>query len=338
MIGEVSAGAVVEWRRLSAIVATLLRMRSSRPDELLHGPFATATARRYGVTAKQLRSAGWRPVIHGVHVAAETPDSIELRCASVRLVLPDEAVVGYTAAAWLHGADVRDRRRPAIEVIGQRGDQIRRAGLAPSSALLEHDDVTTVCGVPVTTPVRTAFDLARRRDVVEAVVGIDAMLNQGGCRLDDLALYVAGHRKWRGVRYADAALRHAEPLAQSPMETRQRMRLVLDGLPRPRAQIPVADDGLVFAYLDNGYERWRVGTDYDGEPHESRWRYDLERQERIRDQGWWHRRYTSLHITAGWPQMVRQVGGALVAAGWRPGTADHAQMAHVDALQRALSA
>jgi very-short-patch-repair endonuclease len=130
--------------------------------------------------------------------------------------------------------------------------------------------------------------------------------------------YTAAHRGWRFVRTVDEALRHAEPLSESPMETRQRMRLVLAGLPRPRAQVPIAaPSGHVFAYIDNGYEQFRVGTDYDGEVHRDRWRYDLERQERVRDCGWWHRRYTSLHIQSGWRQMVDQVGAALVRAGWR---------------------
>lgn len=313
-------------------------MTSPRPHELLQAPFTTGTARQFGVTAKQLRSAGWRQVVHGVHVAAETPDSLELRGAAIRLVLPDDAVVGLTAAAWLHGADVRDRRIDGVEVIAQRGDQIRRAGLTASSALLEPGDVVELFGVPVTSPVRTAFDLARRRDLIEAVVGVDAMLNRGNCSLDELVRYVAAHRRWRGVRYADAALQHAEVLSQSPMESRQRMRLVLADLPRPRAQVPVCDNGIPFAYIDNGYEEWRVGADYDGEVHGERWRYDLERQERVRDQQWWHRRYTSLHITAGWRQMVRQVGGALVTAGWRPGLADRAQEVHLERLSRALSA
>jgi len=164
-------------------------MTSPRPDALLHGPFTTAMARDHGVTSKQLRGAGWRQLVHGVHVAAEIPDSLELRCAAVRLVLPDDAVVGLTAGAWLHGADVRDRRT----------------------------DTVAVWGVPVTSPTRTAFDLARKRDLIEAVVGVDAMLNRGGCDLDELVRYVATHRGWRGVRYADAALLHAEPLAESPM-------------------------------------------------------------------------------------------------------------------------
>jgi AbiEi antitoxin C-terminal domain len=281
-------------------------------------PFTTEDARAAGLSYKQLRSSAYRRLFHDVYVDATVSDSLELRAAAIGLVLPDDAVVGYTAAAWLHGADVRDRRCGDIEVIAQRGDQIRRTGIAASSALLAPEDVTEVLGVPVTTPTRTAYDLARRRDLIEAVVGIDAMLNRGGTKLDELCDYTAGHRKWRYVRTVDAALTHAEPLSQSPMESRQRMRLVLARLPRPRAQVPVADaNGVVFAYIDNGYEEFRVGADYDGEDHAARWRYDLERQERVRDKGWWHRRYTSLHIQSGWRQMVAQVGGALVAAGWR---------------------
>jgi hypothetical protein len=310
----------------------------NRPPELLTGPFTTATARGLGVTVKQLQGDAWRRLSRDVYAAAELPDTLEVRCAAIRLVLPTDAVVGYSAAAWLHGADVRDRRQPDVEVIGQRGDQIRRVGVRATSALLQPEDVTEVLGIPVTTPVRTAFDLARRGDLTEAVVGVDAMLNRGGCELAELATYIATHRRWRGVRYAGAALKHAEPLAESPMETRQRMRLILADLPRPRAQVPVADNGKVFAYIDNGYDKWCVGADYDGEVHGERWRYDLERQERIRDQRWWHRRYTSLHITAGWRQMVRQVGDALVAAGWRPGAADHAQRAHEETLARASTA
>lgn len=293
--------------------------RTELPAELVGRPFTRAQALAAGVSASRLRAGDLRRLLHDVYVEKTVPDSVELAASAVSLVLPADAVVGYTAGSWLLGADVRDRWRPEVEVIAQRGDQIRRAGVRATSALLEPCDVVEVHGVPVTSPTRTAFDLGRRKDLIEAVVGIDALLNRGGCRLDELTAYAAAHRGWRGIRYLDAALAHAEPLSESPMETRQRMRLVLAGLPRPRAQAPVADDnGYVFAYIDNGYEQWHVGADYDGEPHAARWRYDLERQERIRDRDWWHRRYTSLNIMNGWRQMTDQVGAALVAAGWRP--------------------
>jgi len=276
-------------------------------------------ARAAGVSRAQLRTSAYRRLLHDVYVEADVPDSVPLRAAGAALVLPPDAVVGYSSAAWLHGADLIDRRLPDLDVIAQRGDQIRRNGIRATSALLEPGEVTSVFGVPVTAPARTAFDLARRApDLIEAVVALDAMLNRGGCSLDGLAEQMARCGRWRGVAKVRYALPHAEPLSESPMETRQRMRLVLAGLPRPRAQVPVEERDVVFAYIDNGYEEFRVGTDYDGEDHEKRWRYDLERQERVRDQGWWHRRYTSLHIRGGWRQMVDQVGQALVAAGWRP--------------------
>ena len=292
---------------------------ASIPDELLSAPFTVRQALAAGLTRRQLQSSVWRRVVRGVYVNTALEDSLQLRAAAVKLVLPDDAVVGLTAGAFLHDADVRARTDAPVEVIAQRGDQIRRAGIAASSALLEPGDVVEVFGVPVTSAPRTAFDLARRRNLIESVVGVDAMLNRGGCLLEDLTTYVAEHRGWRGVRYADAALLQAEPLAQSPMESRQRMRLILAGLPRPKAQAPVKDgSGQPFAFVDNGYEAWKVGADYDGEPHKDRWRHDLERGERIRDWGWWHRRYTSLHIGSGWQLMVDQVGRALWARGWRP--------------------
>src|SRR4051794_22918729 len=224
--------------------------RAIAVPELRGRVFTSEDARAVGLSYKQLRSCAYRRLFHDVYVDAAAPDTLELRAAAIGLVLPEDAVVGYTAAAWLHGADVRDRRLPDVEVIAQRGGQIRRAGLRASSALLEPDDVVEVLGIPVTTPVRTAFDLARQRDLIEGVVGIDAMVNAAGCDLGELAHYVASHRRWRGVRYADAAIAHAEPLAQSPMESRQRMRLVLAGLPRPTAQVPVLDNGIPFAYID----------------------------------------------------------------------------------------
>src|SRR4051812_4179311 len=223
--------------------------RASRPPELLAGPFTSSQARAAGLTAEQLRSAGWRRLFHGVYIAAELTETVALRARAIGLVLPPGAVVGYSTAAWLHGVDVRPSAYfAAVEVIAQRGDQIRRHGGHARSAQVAEADVVHICGVPVTTPVRTAFDFARRPDLIEAVVGVDAMLNRGGCRLDALTEYVASHRKWRGVRRAEAALAHAEPLSQSPMESRQRVRFVLAGLPRPQAQAPVRDaHGRAFA-------------------------------------------------------------------------------------------
>jgi hypothetical protein len=171
-----------------------------------------------------------------------------------------------------------------------------------------------------------------------AVGGVTGALLHGADvrRLGDAAVDVVLARedqvRRRGVRSRAALLEpgdvvemfarevqiHAEPLSQSVMESIQRLRLVLAGLPRPRAQVPVRLADCTVARIDNGYEEWKVGAEYDGEVHEKTWRHDLERQETIRDQDWWHRRHTSLRIGPGWRRMVDQVGAALLTAGWRP--------------------
>jgi hypothetical protein len=259
------------------------------------------------------------PLFHGVYVAAAVPDSVALRAQALGLVLPAGGVVGMRTAAWLYGAHVLDQRDDRPEVVVPRGDQLRLRGARARSALLHEDDVIEVNGVAATSPVRTLVDLARQSDPVEAVVGADAMLATARCTLSDATAYLERCRGWRGVRSAAVALSLAEPNTQSPMETRQRMALMRAGLPRPTPQVAVRDEsGFLIAYVDNGYETWRVGVDYDGEVHAKSWRQDLDRQERVHAARWWHRRYTALDAADGWRAMTRDVGRALVAAGWRP--------------------
>jgi len=288
------------------------------PAELLAAPFTPAMAADCGVTVEQLRGQRCRRLLRGVYIGADAEVSVNTMAKAVALVLPDGCVVARTTAALLRGVDVRSPGNDAIEVLTLRERQIRRAGVRTSAGLLEHGDVTEIAGIPVTSPTRTAFDLARVRPLIERVVGLDAMLNRGGTTPDEVTAYIAAHRYWRGVRWADVAMGHAEPLSESPMETRQRMHLVLGGLPRPEAQVPLRLRNGRTARLDHGYVQWKVGVEYDGGVHGTTWREDNERQELIRELGWWHRRYTSEVVAGAWQGMVDEVRRALLNAGWRP--------------------
>jgi hypothetical protein len=236
------------------------------PDALTNGPFTAAMARAVGVTSRQLQSGYYRRLFFGVYLDARSCLSIEVLARAVSMILPQGAVVSGTTAALLHGADVRRLGDEAIDIVLPRGDQLRRPGVRAREALVEPRDIVSVCGIACLSPVRVAFDLARQARLVDAVVGIDAMLNRGGCPLDELAAYVEGHRGWRGIRYAREAIAHAEPLSESVMESRQRMALVLAGLPRPQAQVELFDaTGSFVARLDLGYEEWKVAVEYDGD-------------------------------------------------------------------------
>lgn len=159
----------------------------------------------------------------------------------------------------------------------------------------------------------TAYDLARRApSLVEAVVAVDALAvpepsRSAAPRPDPWMDLGPGRRTPPGGPFLPADLlrlrnRHlgardsrclpqvvalADPPAESPMETRTRLALVLHGLPAPVSQFEVRD-GRHRHYLDLAYPEYRVGIEYDGREHlkPEGARRDLERQHRLSQLGW----------------------------------------------------
>lgn len=81
-------------------------------------------------------------------------------------------------------------------------------------------------------------------------------------------------------------LDHVEPKAESPMETRLRMRLVVAGLPRPLAQVPIYGSGDQFAGRpDLYYPDQRLGLEYDGGTHRLTLAHDNRRQNALLNAG-----------------------------------------------------
>jgi hypothetical protein len=205
---------------------------------------------------------------------------------------------GYSAAELL-GASCGGRGVPAeLTVPG--------GGLRPHPGLLLHrdrlarDEVQCCGDVLVTTPRRTAYDLARWQGLVEAVVAVDALANRGrwadGRRGFDpgLVLRLAGrYPRARGRSRLDRVVRLTDRRAGSPMESRLRLVLVLRGLPTPEVQYAVLDDRRREAvWLDLAYPDQRIGIEYEGEGH-------THPDEVLRDAA----RYTAL-VAAGW-RMLR---------------------------------
>lgn len=129
------------------------------------------------------------------------------------------------------------------------------------------DGIVELDGLLVTSPLRTAFDLARRSDIAEAVVAFDALWRAGLVTPEELLGYASEHHRWRGVRQVPRVVKLADRRAENPMESRLRMRLVLGGLPRPQVQLVVELDGHVVARLDLAYEDVLLDVEYDGRGH-----------------------------------------------------------------------
>lgn len=142
----------------------------------------------------------------------------------------------------------------------------------------------------MTTPARTALDLACWYPTTTAVAAIDALARVTDVKMADAELLAARYRGRRGIEGARASLDLVDAGAQSPKETWLRLVLVGAGLPRPRTQIPVVDEfGSAFAFLDMGWDDLKVAVEYDGDQHRSdhsQYAWDIRRLERLRRCGW----------------------------------------------------
>ncbi len=241
----------------------------------LDRPFTYRTAHREaGLDGNDL---GWlvdhgyldRP-IKGVYVAAQVPDSVDLRCACLRLVVPSDAVVCDRHAGWLHGAEMvlapgEHLALDPIRIFLPRGRGRLRNGLADSGErTFRFDDVVEINGVRVTSPIRTTWDLGRNRWTERSLAGMDQMLRLGVFGKEELVAGVERFRGMRWVRVLRVMVVVTDGRAESPPESVLRLRWIEVLVFAPTPQLEVWDAGDFLARLDLANEEWRYGAEYDG--------------------------------------------------------------------------
>ena len=252
-------------------------------------PFRGSDALAAGhLTRGRLRGPAFRRLFEDVYVRADVPVDLALRSQAAHLLVAGRGVLAGYSAAEILGASCGPDDAPA-EVALPAGCLLRQPDLLVHRGLLRPDEVTTVGTIGVTTRARTAYDLARfAPSLVEAVVAVDALampdpsrsgrehprraasvtdrrlLSPGGRFVPaDLLFLRNRHLGARNSRRLPEVVALADPLAESPMETRTRLALVLNGLPPPVSQLAVHDTRHCH-YLDLGYPEYRVGIEYDG--------------------------------------------------------------------------
>ncbi len=277
------------------------------PDDILTGSHRGRALHRRGVSRSELHGPLWVHTARGLYAwsagGAPTPVERILRAAAV---LPDGAAVGGWAAALLHGAHVLDGMAQdgtplPIPLCLSRGQTCRRVGadrvwrsdLAPT-------DVTRIRGVPVTSVVRTGFDLARwdqvtvragscERSLQEAVVHVDALLAATAVQSAEIIEYLRCHPRRAGTRQARQVLRLVDAGSASPGESRLRVLWIRDArLPAPLSNVVVRDSaGEALACVDLLDPDAAVVGEYDGGYHADAERRaaDLARQARLEAAG-----------------------------------------------------
>jgi hypothetical protein len=227
--------------------------------------------------------------------------------AAVRARAACEGVVAGQSAAALHGAKWVDGRRPAELLWGNRRPP---RGIRSWSDRFADNEIEVVNGMRVTTPARTALDIACHYAVDKAVAAIDALARATHLKMADVELLAERYAGRRGIRNARTAIDLVDPGAESPRETWLRLLLISAGFPRPQTQIPVYDEyGVLIAVIDMGWEDIKVGADYEGDHHRSRRQFnkDIRRAEAVANQGWIDVRVT---VEDCEPDIIRRVADA----------------------------
>jgi very-short-patch-repair endonuclease len=163
-------------------------------------------------------------------------------------------------------------------------------------------------GLPVTSPTRTFFDLARLLQRGDGVAALDWALHNRWVLLLRLQSYLDERPRWPGIKRARRALAVADGRSESPMESRLRVILLDAGLPPPDVQVWVGDRRIDMAYRDV-----KLGIEYDGDTHRDRLVEDNRRQNWLVAAGYVLLRFTAADVYQRPAAIAAQVGAQLRA-------------------------
>jgi len=238
----------------------------ARPASLTRRPFLGATAVAAGLlTKEQLRSSAWQRLLRGVYLDARLPADHRQRALGAALLLPPGAAIAGRSAAHLYGTTLAEPGDP-VEISTPTpfgpvaGLLVRQRHHAP-------DELRGYHGTPVTTPLATAYELARSLPLEEAVVWLDALGRVRGLRPEQLRAHAARHRGRPRWYAATRAIGLCDFRAESPPESRVRLWLTLAGLPPAVSQHRVFSDGEFVARVDLAWPALKLALEYDGRWH-----------------------------------------------------------------------
>lgn len=267
--------------------------------ELPTHPFTTAQAAELGLDRKMLCAAvSERRLVRlftGVYLSSEVEVTTAVRGQAARLVTNPNSVLCDRTAAWILGVDVLRYAEldvpPPLESYVLRGhDPTDRRELHGGTRDLLPEDWFEIEGVRVTTPVRTAVDLACKLPRREAMAALDALARAYDLTREELSQLLARrYFRRRGVVQARQLVPLVDKRAESQPESWTRLEIVDRDLPPPQLQWWVNVNGVPTYRLDLAYPHARVAIEYDGEEFhsspEARER-DRVRRQWLRDHGW----------------------------------------------------
>lgn len=285
-------------------------MYEPSPDDLCrelareqYGIVSRAQARACGLTSRQIRSRvearRWQALERDTFRLGADGDSWRQKVMAATMACPG-AVAARRTAALLHGFDGNIGRE--IEVV-TAVSRVRRPTTftVHRTSWLPDSDVTSVGGIPVTTPSRTLLDLGGAVGFPAVQRAFESCLSKRLVTLPQLAeqLRVAGKMGRPGtaaLRSLLATYGPGTPISESDLEDRMFDAISKAGLPPPERQFEVWEADVFLGRLDGAYPSLRIGLEADGYDFHSAptdWQKDRWRQNGLISRTWLILRFTS---------------------------------------------
>jgi hypothetical protein len=257
-------------------------------------PFVGSAALAAGALTRHALRTQYVSLHHDVYIAKSTELTAVIRARAGWLRSRGHGIVAGFSAAALHGAKWIDARRPATLI-----DTNRRCadGITVWAVAIDEDEVQLIDGIRVTTPSRTAVDLACKYPIDTAVTAIDALARATRLKVPDTELAAERHPGRHGLERARRAIQLVDPGAESPRETWVRLLIVRAGYPPPETQIRVYNEyGALIAEVDMGWRDLKIAVQYDGDHHRSPKQFakDIRQMREMTAVGW-----IVIRVTAG---------------------------------------
>jgi hypothetical protein len=239
------------------------------------GLFTAADARRAGYASPEIRhllsSGQWVRMRRGIYFARSDLDAVtspaqhhRIECLALLMQLDrPSAVISHSSAARLWGLPLRRGMGNGLRLTDPTG---WRRGKDFVMAQAPIDDWETAHDGPVrlTSAGRTLVDCAREWDLEPSVIALDAALLLEITSRQALDRTLARCSHWPGAPRARRAVSLADGRAESPLETKGRLRLVGAGLAPDQLQVEIHSAGRFVGVVDAWYEQAAVALEFDG--------------------------------------------------------------------------
>jgi hypothetical protein len=148
-------------------------------------PFIAGEAVATGRLTRHMLRTRFVAIYPGVYIAKDADITAVIRAEAGWLWSRRRGVVAGFSASALHGAKWIDAARPGEIIHGNRHSPSRLRTWTDS---ITEDEIDSIDGIRVTTPARTALDLAHRYPFDEAVTAIDSLARATDLKPADIEL------------------------------------------------------------------------------------------------------------------------------------------------------